>query len=132
MTAPLADLLRSHDVTSGHVEQAIFATADADAIANMVTETARRELGVPVTGGLFYAASSGCVFGLELADGESIVLKAFQSHWDPAFLGAVQRVQRAVARTGFPPRRPSPRRSPSVTAGPPSSHSSPTPGRPAR
>ena len=102
MTAPLADLLRSHDVTSGHVEQAIFATADADAIADMVTETARRELGVPVTGGLFYAASSGCVFGLELADGESIVLKAFQSHWDPAVPGAVQRVQRAVARIRVP------------------------------
>jgi Phosphotransferase enzyme family len=102
MPVPLADLLRTHEVASGYVEKAIFATDDADAIAGLITETARRQLGVPVTEGLFYAASSGCVFGLRLADGQSIVLKAYQSHWEPPFLRAAQRVQRAVALTGFP------------------------------
>jgi hypothetical protein len=51
--------------------------------------------------GLFYAASSGCVFGLDLADGRSVVLKAYQSRWELPFLRAVQRVQRAVALSGF-------------------------------
>jgi hypothetical protein len=102
MPVPLAALLRTHAVASGYLEQAIFATDDADAIAGLITETARQHVGVPVTDGLFYAASSGCVFGLRLADGQSIVLKAYQSHWEPSFLRAVQRVQHAVALTGFP------------------------------
>jgi len=102
VTVPLTELLRSHDVASGHLEQAIFATDDADAIATLIAGTARRQLGVPVSGGLFYAASSGCVFGLQLADGRSVVLKAYQSHWNPSFLRATQRVQHAVALNGFP------------------------------
>ena len=102
MTIPLADLLQTHDVASGHVERAIFGARDADAIATLVARTAEQQLGTPVAGGLFYAASAGCVFGLRLEDGRSIVLKAYQSHWEQRFLCAVQRVQRAVAGTGFP------------------------------
>ena len=102
VSVPLPDLLRSHDVTAGYLEEAIFTTNDAGAIAGLIAETARRQMGVPVAGGLFYAASAGCVFGLELADGQRVVLKAYQSHWEPPFLRAVQRVQRAVAQTGFP------------------------------
>ena len=79
MTIPLADLLRTHDVASGHVERAIFGARDADAnaIAALVARTAEQQLGTPVAGGLFYAASAGCVFGLRLEDGRSIVLKAY-------------------------------------------------------
>jgi hypothetical protein len=99
---PLAALLRSHDVASGYLEAAIFSTNDPDSIAAMITDTVREQMGLEVTGGLFYAASAGCVFGLELADGRPIVLKVCQSHWDPSFLRAVQRVQAAVALTGFP------------------------------
>jgi len=102
VSVPLADLLRSHDVTSGYLEEAIFATSDPDAIAGLISEAARRQMGVPVAGGLFYAASAGCVFGLQLDDGQQVVLKAYQTHWEPPFLRAVQRVQRAVALTGFP------------------------------
>jgi hypothetical protein len=102
VTIPLADLLRTHDVASGHVERSIFGARDADAIAALIAATAEHQLGTPVAGGLFYAASSGCVFGLRLEDGRSIVLKAYQSHWEQRFLRAVQRVQRAVAGTGFP------------------------------
>jgi Ser/Thr protein kinase RdoA (MazF antagonist) len=106
MSAPLADLLRSHDIASGYLEAAIFSNPDPDSIAGLITDAAQQQLGVPVTGGLFYAASAGCVFGLQLADGRSIVLKVYQSHWDPSFLRAVQRVQDSVALTGFPCPRP--------------------------
>ena len=99
---PLPDLLRSHHVASGAVEQAIFETTDPDLIAGLIAEAAGRLLGAPVDGGLFYAASSGCVFGLRLADGRSVVLKAYQSRWERSFLHAVQRVQGGLAERGFP------------------------------
>jgi Ser/Thr protein kinase RdoA (MazF antagonist) len=99
---PLVDLLRAHDVASGYLEQAIFVTDDPEAIAEVVMAAVADRLHVPVTGALFYAASAGCVFGLQLADGRRVVLKAYQAHWEPSFLRAVQRVQRAVASSGFP------------------------------
>lgn len=103
VTGPLADLLRSHPAGSDDpVERAIFGTTDAGTIASLVAGTAGDQLGVPVDGGIFYAASSGCVFGLHLADGRSVVLKAYQSHWELPFLRAVQRIQRAVAASRFP------------------------------
>jgi Ser/Thr protein kinase RdoA (MazF antagonist) len=100
--APLFDLLRAHDVASGYLEKAIFATDDPEVIAEVVKGAVHDYLQAPVTGALFYAASAGCVFGLQLADGRPIVLKVYQSHWEPSFLRAVQRVQRAVASSGFP------------------------------
>ena len=102
MTVPLPELLRSHLVASGAVEQAIFGTTDPEGIAAVVAGTAQDQTGVPVVAGIFYSASAGCVFGLQLADGRSVVLKATQPRWEPAFLRAVQRVQRAVAASGFP------------------------------
>jgi hypothetical protein len=102
VTLPLADLLATHDVATGLVERAIFGTGEAGTIAALITRTAQQQLGTPVTGGLFYAASAGCVFGLQLEDGRSVVLKAYQSHWEERFLRAVQQVQQAVAATGFP------------------------------
>jgi Ser/Thr protein kinase RdoA (MazF antagonist) len=99
---PLPDLLRAHHVASGAVEQAIFGTTDADVIAGLIAAAAGRLLGAPVEGGLFYAASSGCVFGLRLADGRSVVLKAYQARWERSFLAAVQRVQGGLAGRGFP------------------------------
>jgi aminoglycoside phosphotransferase (APT) family kinase protein len=99
---PLLDLLRAHDVASGYLEKAIFATDDPAAIAEAVARAVHEHVHVPVGGALFYAASAGCVLGLQLADGRPIVLKVYQSHWDPSFLRAVQRVQRSVAATGFP------------------------------
>ena len=102
MTIPLPELLRSHLVASGAVELAIFGTTDPVSIAGVVAATAQGQTGVPVDAGIFYRASAGCVFGLHLADGRSVVLKATQPRWEPAFLHAVQRVQRAVAAGGFP------------------------------
>lgn len=102
MTVPLPELLRSHLVASGAVEQAVFGTTDPVGIAAMVAATAQDQAGAPVDAGIFYHASTGCVFGLRLADGRSVVLKATQPRWEPAFLHAVQRVQHAVAASGFP------------------------------
>src|ERR1019366_4736431 len=102
MTVPLPDLLRSHPLVAGAVEDAIFGSTDPEMIARMIDDAARRQAGVAVGGGLFYAASSGCVFGLRLADGRSVVLKAYQPRWELLFLRAVQRVQRGVAQRGFP------------------------------
>jgi hypothetical protein len=102
VTTPLADLLRSHDVASGALEQEVFGTTDPDVIAGLVADAAHQSLDVAVDGGLFYAASAGCVFGLHLADGRSVVLKAYQSRWEQPFLRAVQRVQAGVAGRGFP------------------------------
>jgi hypothetical protein len=102
VSVPLLDLLRAHDVASGYLERAIFATDDPAMIAAVATEAVHEQMRVPVVGALFYAASAGCVFGLELADGRSIVLKAYQAHWDPSFLRAAQRVQRSVGASGFP------------------------------
>jgi hypothetical protein len=102
VTTSLADLLRSHHVASGALEREIFGCADPEYIAGLVDEATRQALGVAADGGLFYAASSGCVFGIRLADGRSVVLKAYQSRWELPFLRAVQRVQAGLAERGFP------------------------------
>ncbi len=99
---PLRDLLRGHDVASGHLERAVFGTGAADSIAALVTDTVRQEFGQGVRGAHFYAASAGCVVGLVLEDGGAVVLKAYQPQWEERFLRATQRVQRVVAETGFP------------------------------
>jgi hypothetical protein len=99
----LAGLVRS-SIAGGPptVEGAIFATTDPDRIAAMVALTVSDLAGAPADGCLFFAASAGCVVGVHLADGRSVVLKAYQSHWEEPFLRAVQRVQGAVASRGFP------------------------------
>ena len=78
------------------VERVIFGTTDADQMATLIARTVDDLLGVAVDGGVFYGASAGCVVGLHLADGRSVVLKAYQPHWVLPFLRATQRVQRAV------------------------------------
>jgi Ser/Thr protein kinase RdoA (MazF antagonist) len=103
VTTPLAHILRVQGhPASGPVELAVFGTADPDRIAGLITRAVQQQLGVAVAGGSFYSVSSGCVTGLDLADGRTVVLKAYQPHWEPAFLTAVQRVQRAAHQRGFP------------------------------
>jgi hypothetical protein len=70
----------------------------ADPVGQVVSDL----LGAPVGGGTFYRVSSGCVFGLQLADARSVVLKVYRPHWERPFLEATQRVQRAVHQSGFP------------------------------
>jgi hypothetical protein len=103
VTTPLAQVLRAQGHrASGPVELAVFGTADPDEIAELIAGLVYEQVGVAVTGGSFYSVSSGCVAGLELADGRPVVLKAYQPHWVPPFLAAVQRVQRAAHQRGFP------------------------------
>ncbi len=102
MITPVRDLLGTHDVASGYLERAIFGTGDADAIAALITDAVEAQFAQRVRGGHFYAASSGCVLGLQLEDERSVVFKAYQPQWEERFLRAVQRVQRVVADTGFP------------------------------
>jgi hypothetical protein len=102
VSVPLPDLLRQHaDPAREWVERAIFETSDPDQIGERIAGTVLDLIGVPVRGGLFYGASAGCVFGLELADGQSLVCKVYQSHWELDFLLATQRVQRALHGRGF-------------------------------
>jgi Ser/Thr protein kinase RdoA (MazF antagonist) len=102
VTLPLPELLRSHfDTSPGVVEEAIFGTTDPDAMASIVT-TAAAEIGVNVSAGEFCTVSSGCVVGLRLTDGGIVVLKAYQSHWEEAFLRAVQAAQRTASDAGYP------------------------------
>jgi hypothetical protein len=99
----LPELLRTHMRPEGHpVEEAIFCTNDPDRVADMIERAALEQLRVPVAGGAFYTASSGCVIGLHLTDGRTVVLKAYQPRWEPSFLQAVQRVQRALCEHGIP------------------------------
>jgi outer membrane protein assembly factor BamB len=62
------------------VERVIFGTTDADQMATVIERTVDDLLGVAVDGGVFYGASAGCVLGLHLTDGRSVVLKAYQPH----------------------------------------------------
>jgi hypothetical protein len=62
------------------------------------------ELGAPVARRLFRASSVAEVFGVELADGRGVVVKLLRE--DPAYLAAVQDVQLALSRGGYPAPRP--------------------------
>ena len=88
------------------VETAVFGTADPEALARVIDELCRAELGSAVAAGLFYEASAGCVFGVALADGSRVAIKAYQRRWTPAFLTAVSRAQTHLADSGFPCARP--------------------------
>jgi hypothetical protein len=103
VTTPLPDLLRQQgDPSRQWVEQAIFGTSEPDQIAECITGAVHDLVGVPVRGGVFYGASAGCVFGLELADDQLLVCKVYQAHWEMPFLQATQRVQRILRLRGFP------------------------------
>jgi hypothetical protein len=88
--------------TEPSVESAIFGSADPPAMAAAVDDFCRRELHASVEQGLFYASSQGTVFGLELDQGQRIVVKVHQPDRTAAFLFAVHDVQRHLLREGFP------------------------------
>jgi len=83
------------------IEESVFGTGDATEIAAMVDQFCQRSLGSAAVEGHFYQSSVGCVVGLGLANGERIVLKAYQARWPKAFLDAVATVQRHLASLGF-------------------------------
>jgi hypothetical protein len=100
---PVCELLRTHVGEAFRpVESSIFGTTDPHRLTDLIERSAYDQLGVPVAGAVFYSASSGCVVGLEMADGQSVVLKAYQPHWEFSFLDGIQRIQRVVSGAGYP------------------------------
>lgn len=88
------------------LERAVFGSADPGAILHAVEDFCAATLGEAVAAVLFYAASQGCVFGLRLAGGRGIVLKAYPPSRARSFLAAVHRVQSYLAERAYPCPRP--------------------------
>jgi hypothetical protein len=84
------------------IEESVFGTGNSSEIAALLDRFCRQHLDRPISEGLFYRSSVGCVIGVELADGERLVLKAYQQRWPKPFLDAVGTVQRHLAGQGFP------------------------------
>jgi Phosphotransferase enzyme family len=84
------------------VEELVFGTRDGGAIDERVNLLCVAQLGSPVADVRFRTASVGVVFGLRLADGRQVVLKAHQPRESREKLEAVHAVQGALFRAGFP------------------------------
>ena len=90
----------------GAIERDVLGTDDPRQIAETFEFFCVRRLAERPTGGLFYAASAGCVLGVHLESGNDIVIKAYQNRWGVSLLAAVQAVEDRVARGGIPCPRP--------------------------
>jgi hypothetical protein len=106
--AALVELIAAHVErwASGSVEQAVFRTTEAEAVAGHLEAFAGAALGSTVREGLFYGSSAGCVLGVAQDDRRRVVIKAYQRQWGLAFLSAVRRVQEHLAEAQFPCPRP--------------------------
>ena len=87
---------------AGAVDRDILGTDQPNLIAQLFEAFCIRELGEPAAGGLFYAASAGCVLGVELESGRAVAIKAYQRRWRKRFLSAVQEAQQLLAMGGMP------------------------------
>lgn len=87
---------------AGAIDRDILGTDQPDMLAELFEAFCIRELGELAVGGLFYAASVGCVLGVELESGDAVVIKAYQGRWRKPFLGAVQEAQQLLALGGIP------------------------------
>lgn len=90
------------DWPAGAVERLVFGTADPVEIASALGDACGREFGAALADGFLYRVSVGCVFGCHLADGRSVIVKAYQPRWTPTFLAGVRRVQHHLWTEGFP------------------------------
>jgi hypothetical protein len=88
------------------VERAILGTADPAAIAAQVASFCRAQLGTTIALLRFYWVSVGCVLGLDLEDGRSIVVKVQNGARDGRYLAACLDVRRELVAAGFPCPRP--------------------------
>src|SRR5262245_1860639 len=88
------------------VEQLVWGTSDPAVIAPQLASFCRTELGSFSTRLRFYSVSVGCVVGLELADGRSVVVKVQPGTRDGRYLAACLDVRRALFSAGFPTPRP--------------------------
>jgi hypothetical protein len=86
----------------GAIEREVLGTDAPQEIAEIFDAFCTRWLGTRPTGGLFYAASAGCVLGVHLESGDDVVIKAYQSRWTAPLLAAVQVVEGQVVQGGIP------------------------------
>ena len=90
----------------GAIERDVLGTDDPRRIAEAFESFCVRQLAAPPAGGLFYAASAGCVLGVHLESGNDVVIKAYQCRWGVSLLAAVQALEDRVSRGGIPCPRP--------------------------
>lgn len=84
------------------LERLIFGTHETTAIEDQVSRLCAERLGSAAAEILFRATNVGAVFGVLCDDGRRIVVKAHHPRETPSRLAAVQSVQRALWRSGFP------------------------------
>ena len=87
---------------AGVVDRDILGTDVPALLAERFEAFCVRELDTLAVGGLFYAASAGCVLGVQLESGDAVVIKTYQRRWRKPFLGAVQDAQQRLERGGIP------------------------------
>ena len=83
-------------------EHAMYGSADPQMIAHTVDAFCAAHLGAHIGDAYFYVSSQAGVSGVRLTDGRRVVVKAHQPEWPPAFLAAVNQVQRHLFAHGFP------------------------------
>jgi len=88
------------------LERRIFGSANPDAIGRAVDAFCATTFGSPVAAVLSYVSSLGCVFTLQLADGQRLVLKAAPPQDSAASLASIVRIQGHLALHRFPCPRP--------------------------
>lgn len=82
-------------------ERALFGTVDPDIVGRSIDDFCVDVLGSEVRACRFVSGNQSSVWGLDLADGRQVVVKA-TTRDDPAELGAICDVQRQLHRLGFP------------------------------
>ena len=91
------------DPSSLAVTEAIHDSTHPGEIAAQVTSSlAAVSRSAPVAGCLFHQASVGTATGVRMADGECLVVKAYQPAWDREFLDGVLDTQRRLRSAGVP------------------------------
>jgi len=104
VTAPrVVDLVEAHRRRWGDSspETAIFGAIDREGVAGWYERMCVATLRSPIGRALFFAASAGCVGGVELVDGRQVVIKAYQPRWSFDLLQAVSSAQQRLAAAGF-------------------------------
>ncbi len=99
----IVDLIEAQQQRWGdsHTLEAIFGAIGAARIASWYERVCVAVLRSPVSRGLFFGASAGCVAGLELAAGGQVAIKAYQPRWRLDALRAVSTAQQRLSLAGF-------------------------------
>ncbi len=104
----LADLIAAY-INRWHnpyLLKLIFESDDPAFIAQYIDTFCRAEMSSSLGETVFFEASQGLVFGLQLRDGRRIVIKVHKPDRALVFLSAVEAVQRYLADAGYPCPRP--------------------------